>query len=152
MARRWVDTAARRIRRRLNGVRQPGVVGHLDWYSESLHWEGHTLRVVHDWDSLAVHPEAAIAGVAAAIFPTSAGGRLGATLDESVSFLEQYAETRGRREREPDWAHGSAGTVLTPSRSGPVCATIRSHACGGGRHDRLRASATEARYSRWPST
>jgi hypothetical protein len=106
----WVDTAARRIRRRLNGVRQPGVVGHLDWYSENLQWEGRTLRAVHDWDSLAIHPEAAIAGVAAAIFPTSAGGRLGATVNESVSFLEQYAETRGRRwrpeELEIAWAAG----------------------------------------------
>jgi hypothetical protein len=64
---------------------------------------------VHDWDSLVSRPEAAIAGVAAAVFP-GLGGPGMATLEETAAFLLAYEHARGlcwrREDREVCWAAG----------------------------------------------
>ena len=67
------------------------------------------LYVVHDWDSVVSRPEAALAGVAAAVYPAF-GGPGTATLEESEAFLRAYEQVRGQpwsvNERQVCWAAG----------------------------------------------
>jgi hypothetical protein len=62
---------------------------------------------VHDWDSLAWQPEAALAGAASGTFPGSGPPTL-APVESSAAFLAAYQERRGRSftaaEREVAWA------------------------------------------------
>lgn len=76
---------------------------------------GDALRVIaHDWDSIAVLPEAAFAGCSAASYLPSPPGtdpsRPGAGIDEIAGFLDHYAQARGRpfssEETEIAWAAG----------------------------------------------
>jgi hypothetical protein len=64
---------------------------------------------VHDWDSIVSRPEAAIVGVAAAVFP-GFGGPGTATLKETAAFLRAYEQARDHcwspAEREVCWAAG----------------------------------------------
>ena len=62
---------------------------------------------VHDWDSLAWHPEAALAGAASGAF-ASAGPPTLAPVESSAAFLAAYQDIRGRLftavEQEIAWA------------------------------------------------
>jgi hypothetical protein len=93
----WLDGAARRARQRLARSRQPGIVGHADWWAQNLRWEGDRLLVVYDWDSIACQPEAAIVGAASAIFLVGTAADREPTVAESAAFLAAYEEARGRR-------------------------------------------------------
>jgi hypothetical protein len=105
----WVDDLAVQARSRLRAFRAPDVIGHVDWGSQNLRWQGQSLHVVHDWDSAAARSEAVIAGLASAVFP-AAGKPGGATLTETAVFLSAYAQARGRpwtrAEQETCWAAG----------------------------------------------
>jgi hypothetical protein len=70
------------------------VVGHADWEEPNLRWLDRRLHIVHDWDSVVSRPDAAIAGVAAAVCPAF-GGPGTATLEESEAFLRAYEQVRG---------------------------------------------------------
>ena len=103
-----VDVAAR-VRRRLAGMALPCVIGHADWETQNIRWSGGAPLQVHDWDSLAWRPEAAIAGLAAATFPSDRQPVV-APLDTSARFLAEYQAARGVRfdaeEIEVAWAAG----------------------------------------------
>ena len=105
----WLDAVGRRARRRLAKCRQPPVVGHADWEEPNLRWINRRLHVVHDWDSVVSRPEAAIAGVAAAVVPAF-GGPGAATLEDTDAFLRAYEQARGQPwsvdERQVCWAAG----------------------------------------------
>jgi hypothetical protein len=62
---------------------------------------------VHDWDSLAWQPEAALAGAASGAFANDSPPTL-APIASSAAFLSAYQDFRGRRftveEREIAWA------------------------------------------------
>ena len=98
----WLEEVGRRVRRRLAQCRQPPVVGHADWEEPNLRWMARRLHVVHDWDSVVSRPEAAIAGVAAAVCPAF-GGPGTATLGESDAFLRAYAQLRGQPWSVDEW-------------------------------------------------
>lgn len=49
---------------RLMAARLPCVLGYADFETQNLRWHGQQVRAVHDWDSLAWQPEAALAGAA----------------------------------------------------------------------------------------
>lgn len=72
-------------------------------------WSGMDPLVVHDWDSLAWRPETAIAGAAAATFPSDDQPVL-APIGASARFLVDYQSTRGiafsDEELEVSWAAG----------------------------------------------
>ena len=125
----WLETLAARARQRLLRASLPAVVGHVDWESQNLRWRGRRLHAVHDWDSIAARPEAAIAGAAAIVFPAT--GRLNeqATLAQSTRFLAAYAASRGapfaQEEEEVAWA---AGLWVQSYKAKKGAAT------GGGRH------------------
>jgi Ser/Thr protein kinase RdoA (MazF antagonist) len=86
----WIDAAGQAARQRLREGQDQAVIGHGDWFTDNLRWQGNRLLVAYDWDSLITDGEAVIAGLAAAIYPASA------TVSETGDFLDAYAAARGR--------------------------------------------------------
>ena len=103
----FVVDAAERARRRLltSGLRS--VLGHGDYEAQNLRWRDREMWAVHDWDSLAWQPEAALVGAASGSFPGVRPAML-APIESSEVFLEVYEDTRGRTftpiELEVAWA------------------------------------------------
>ena len=109
--------AATRLRERLSVVYLPRVLGHADWESQNLRWRGDEPWIVHDWDSLAWMPEAAIAGSAAGAFASHGQPTL-APLPSSAAFLDAYQEVRGPfddQEIEVAWASSCGWPCTTPA-------------------------------------
>ncbi|MFI8194512.1 phosphotransferase [Streptomyces sp. NPDC085946] len=106
----WLKETARRVRTRLRRTALPEVVGHGDLESQNIRWSGDRLHVVHDWDSAVARPEAALASLAATVFPTGGVENRPATVTETERFLSEYARARGRHwtreESEVAWAAG----------------------------------------------
>jgi hypothetical protein len=88
----WIDAAGQAALQKLREGQDQAVIGHGDWMTDNLRWDGTRLLVAYDWDSLIVDSEAAIAGLAAAIFLYPALP----TVTESQEFLDAYAVGRGR--------------------------------------------------------
>jgi hypothetical protein len=101
-----LDTAAR-ARERLLAAGLPCVLGHADFEAQNLRWHGRQVWAVHDWDSLAWQPEAALVGAASGVF-ANAGQAMLAPIDSSGAFLVTYQDVRGRLftavEQEIAWA------------------------------------------------
>ncbi|MGE5831120.1 MAG: hypothetical protein ACM30G_22555 [Micromonosporaceae bacterium] len=101
-----VDTAER-ARRRILGAGLPCLLGHADFEAQNLRWHGQQVWAVHDWDSLAWQPEAALVGAASGSF-ASAGPPTLAPIESSEAFLMAYQDIRGRIfaavEQEIAWA------------------------------------------------
>jgi hypothetical protein len=102
---RWDDdlrsSAGRRVRGRLAVVDLPRVLGHGDWETQNLRWNGDEPYAVHDWDSLCWLPEAAIAGAASGAFASAETPSLGA--DRVVRSLSRRLSGRPaalRRQRD----------------------------------------------------
>ncbi len=64
----WLDAAAQAARQMLQDDQDQPVIGHCDWITDNLRWNGVRLLVAYDWDSLIADSEAIIAGLAAAIY------------------------------------------------------------------------------------
>ena len=99
---------AARVRQRLTlSTNLPCVIGHADWETQNLRWRGDIPDAVHDWDSLAWLPEAALVGAAAGSFASAETPTL-APIQSSEAFLSRYESDRGRlfsaEEREVAWA------------------------------------------------
>ncbi len=103
----YIGSTATRARERIWRGDLPAVIGHADWESQNLRWKGDEPYAVHDWDSLAWLPEAAIAGAAAGAFASAETPTL-ASIESSTAFLAAYEHARGRAfgddEREIAWA------------------------------------------------
>jgi Ser/Thr protein kinase RdoA (MazF antagonist) len=103
----YVVDAAARARARMLAAGLPCVLGHADFEAQNLRWRGGNVWVVHDWDSLAWQPEAALVGAACGAFASVSPPTL-APIDSSRAFLAAYQESRGRRftarELEVVWA------------------------------------------------
>jgi len=91
----YVVEAAVRARGRLLAAGLPCVLGHADFEAQNLRWHGQQLWAVHDWDSLAWQPEAALVGAASGAF-ASAGPPMLAPIGSSEAFLVAYQDLRGR--------------------------------------------------------
>ncbi|WP_400160398.1 phosphotransferase [Arthrobacter sp. BPSS-3] len=102
-----VNAIARSVSERLTQTTLPLVVGHGDWESQNLRWQGTSPTTVHDWDSLVALPEAAIVGAASGAFTSTTIPTL-APMEASEAFIDRYEEATGRRftheEREIAWA------------------------------------------------
>jgi hypothetical protein len=118
----WLDSTARRVQQRLRRSGLPRVLGHADWEAQNLRFAGTEIAIVHDWDSLAWLPEAAVAGAAATVFSSLEIPTV-APLESSRAFVEAYQLARGRRftreETEVAWAaslwpalHNARGQAL----------------------------------------
>ena len=90
----WIDETAQRIRTRLVADNSSPVIGHSDWEAHNLDWDGSTPVLVHDWDSLAIRPEAAIAGAAATVYPSNDTTVVAATIEQTGAFLDAYWRVR----------------------------------------------------------
>ncbi len=103
-----VDTAER-ARARMLAAGLPCVLGHADFEAQNLRWRGREVWAVHDWDSLAWQPEAALVGAASGAF-AGAGPPTLAPIESSEAFLLAYQDIRGRLftavESEVAWAAG----------------------------------------------
>jgi hypothetical protein len=103
----YVVEAAERTRRRLLAAALPCVLGHADFEAQNIRWHGRQVWTVHDWDSLAWQPEAALAGAASGAFASDGPPTL-APVESSEAFLAAYQDFRGRLltpvEQEIAWA------------------------------------------------
>lgn len=103
----WIVDTTRRVRAKLAGCRLPPVLGHADWEAQNMRWLRGEPLAVHDWDSLAWLPEAALAGTAAGVFASHGKPTL-APIESSAAFLDAYEQSRDKRfpshEREIAWA------------------------------------------------
>lgn len=134
----WIDDAAWRVRELLRAYEAPLRVGHGDWESQNIRWSGNDPLVVHDWDSVIAQPEAAIVGLAAAVW--AAQGRVGeaATVAQTAEFIGAYERGCGawsRRDRAAAWAAGLWVRLFNAKKD----ATER----GGPQLDRLRTELHE---------
>jgi Phosphotransferase enzyme family len=107
----WIDKIGRSLRERLLKVAGEVQIGHLDWESHNIRWNGQKPVAVHDWDSVAALSEPAIAGTAATVFTSSPDGRtVAASIQQTEAFLDAYQAMRGarwnREEEEACWAAG----------------------------------------------
>jgi hypothetical protein len=91
----YVVETAERARGRLLAAGLPCVLGYGDFEAQNLRWQGGEVWAVHDWDSLAWQPEAALAGAASGSF-ASAGPPTLAPIESSEAFLAAYQNIRGR--------------------------------------------------------
>ena len=118
----WLDQVACGVRARLSAFKGSPVIGHCDWYAQNLRWTGDQLRAVHDWDSVVLQPEAAIAGHGAAVWPARGGPGELASIEQTEQFLEGYALARSRRwsvdELEAAWAAGLWNRVFDAKKAG----------------------------------
>jgi hypothetical protein len=135
----YVTETAERARGRILAAGLPCVLGHADFEAQNMRWHGREVWAVHDWDSLAWQPEAALAGAASGSF-ASAGPPMLAPIESSEAFLVAYQAIRGRlftaAEQEIAWA-ASLWMAAYNAREEALC--------GGtsvGR-DALRAQAAE---------
>jgi hypothetical protein len=103
----YVADTAERARGRLLAAGLPCVLGHADFEAQNLRWHGQQVWAVHDWDSLAWQPEAALAGAASGAFASAGPPKL-APIESSEAFLVAYQDIRERlftaAEQEIAWA------------------------------------------------
>ena len=103
----FVIEVAQRLRKRLLATDLPCVLGHADFEAQNLRWRDGEVWAVHDWDSLAWQPEAALAGAASGAFANVPPPSL-VPVESSQAFLEAYQDRRGRgftqEEQEIAWA------------------------------------------------
>ena len=135
----YVADTAGRARRRILAAGLPCVLGYADFEAQNLRWHGRQVWAVHDWDSLAWLPEAALAGAASGSFASS-GPPVLAPVESSAAFLATYQDIRGRlftaAEQEVAWA-ASVWMAAYNAREEALCWDTAA-----GR-DALRAQATE---------
>ncbi|HEX3787674.1 MAG TPA: phosphotransferase [Pseudonocardiaceae bacterium] len=103
----YVTDTADRVRRRLLATGLPRVLGHADFEAHNLRWLDQQVQTVHDWDSLAWQPEAALVGAASAVFPKM-GPALLPPIDSTEAFLAAYQDARSHlftaEEQQIAWA------------------------------------------------
>jgi hypothetical protein len=135
----YVTGTAVRAGRRLLAARLPCVLGHADFEAQNLRWHGQRVWAVHDWDSLAWQPEAALVGAACGSFASSGPPTL-APVESSAAFLAAYQDLRGRLftagEQAVAWA-ASVWMAAYNAREEALCSQIV--VC----RDALRAQAAE---------
>ena len=65
---------------------------------------------MHDWDSVIAQPEAAVVGLAAAVWPAAGAPGEAATVEQTEDFIVAYQRAAGRQWTEPEirdaWAAG----------------------------------------------
>ena len=98
----FITRTAERVRERLQATNLPCVLGHADFEAQNLRWHGTAIWAVHDWDSLAWQPEAALVGAASGAFASTTPPTL-APIESSAAFLDAYGRLTAE-ELEIAWA------------------------------------------------
>ena len=86
----WIDSAAQQVREALSCYTAPLRIGHGDWESQNIRWNGTEPLVVHDWDSVIAQPEAAIVGLAASVWAAQGDPGGAATVAQTQEFIDAY--------------------------------------------------------------
>jgi Ser/Thr protein kinase RdoA (MazF antagonist) len=105
----WIDDSARRVRDVLRAYESPLRLGHGDWESQNIRWLGDDPLAVHDWDSVIAQPEAAIVGLAAAVWAAQGSPGGAATVAQTDQFIDAYQTASGHwseHDRAAAWAAG----------------------------------------------
>jgi aminoglycoside phosphotransferase (APT) family kinase protein len=106
----WSRPGRGRRRERLAEYPARLQVGHGDFESQNIAWHEGRPLAVHDWDSVIAQPEAAVAGLAAAVWPARGDPGQAATVGQTADFLAAYqAASRAhwdRRDLHCAWAAG----------------------------------------------
>ncbi|MFF1821071.1 hypothetical protein ACFVWG_27460 [Kribbella sp. NPDC058245] len=88
-----VAIAAKTRSRLVRAASMRHVLGHADWEAQNLRWHNNAPYLIHDWDSIAWLPEAALVGAAAGAFASNEIPTL-APLASSRAFLDAYQQDR----------------------------------------------------------
>jgi hypothetical protein len=134
-----VVEVAERARRRILAAGLPAVLGYADFEAQNLRWHGRQVWAVHDWDSLAWQPEAALAGAASGSF-ASAGPPALAPVESSEAFLAAYQDIRGRLFTAVELQIAWAASLWMAAYNAREEALFGNTPVGG---DALRAQAAE---------
>ncbi len=94
----WIDAIARKAQiSKLQGAGQL-VIGHTDWGAKHLRYVDERIRIIYDWDSVALEKEPIIVGHAATYFTYTEFfdvERL-PSREESQAFIAEYEVARGK--------------------------------------------------------
>jgi hypothetical protein len=141
----WVDGAARRVRERLSDSGAPLCVGHGDWESQNIRWSEGQPLAVHDWDSVIAQPEAAIVGMAAAVWPAAGAPGEAATVAQSEEFIASYQQAAGTqwtgRQVRDAWAAGLWVRLFNAKKDAADGGGPQLDRLGGERGERLDLAA-----------
>jgi Phosphotransferase enzyme family len=135
----YVAETAKRARGRLLAAALPCVLGHADFEAQNLRWHGPEVWAVHDWDSLAWQPEAALAGAASGAFASDGPPTL-APIESSQAFLVTYQDIRGRLFTTAELEIAWAASLWMAAYNARELALYSDTPAGG---DALRAQAAE---------
>ena len=126
----WIDDTGRRARDRLRAGASDAVIGHCDWLAANLRWNGDTLLVVHDWDSVTADSEAVLAGFAAALYSTVLGSAIGGAIGASVAGCGTSSLPKGARARQDHRARAAAYACGVPDRDRVAVSRLKGAARG----------------------
>jgi hypothetical protein len=105
----WVDDAAECVREALRAYEAPRRIGHGDWESQNIRWNGNEPLAVHDWDSVIAQPEATIVGLASAVWAAQGGPGEAASVVQTEAFIDAYEHACGgwsAQDRAAAWSAG----------------------------------------------
>jgi hypothetical protein len=136
---RWVDDAAQLVRERLTSTPGPLCIGHGDWEPQNIRWAGRDAHVVHDWDSVIAQPEAAIVGLAAAMWTREDGSDPVASVAHTADFITSY-----QLAAEREWDASDVRAAWAAGLWVGLTFAKQDAAEGGGEHaDRLATEIEE---------
>lgn len=94
----WIDDLARQAKAIRSGGAGDLVIGHTDWSVKHFRYIDGKVRVIYDWDSLALDKEPAIVGDAARYFTYTEAFNVRPlpTREEAHAFVREYEAARGK--------------------------------------------------------
>ncbi len=94
----WIDDIARRAKAAIASGAGKLVIGHTDWSIKHFRYIGKHVRVIYDWDSLALDKEPVIVAGAATGFTYNEMWTTSPfpTPEESFAFVQEYELARGQ--------------------------------------------------------
>jgi hypothetical protein len=122
----WIDSAAQKVREELSRYKAPSRIGHGDWESQNIRWNGNVPLVVHDWDSVIAQPEAAIVGLASSVWAAQGATGGAATVAQTEEFIDAYTRTA------EDWTVQDRGAAWTAGLWVRLFNAKKDAADGGG--------------------
>jgi hypothetical protein len=94
----WIDALARKARQELaHGVGEM-VISHSDWSVKHFRFQNEKVRIIYDWDSLALDRETVIVGEAARGFTMTwhLDVLITPSQNEALAFVKEYETFRGK--------------------------------------------------------
>jgi hypothetical protein len=143
-----VDTADR-ARGWLLAASLPCVLGHADFEAQNLRRHGQQVWAVHDWDSLAWQPEAALAGAASGAFASAGPPTLAPSGWQRTTSGRHCTATPRCPAMRSAHKQPNASAERMPSTSMRVRRTPTPHHCLGKRAVRNKATAQAAAINEW---